>query len=325
MNALLRFILVAASWCPCSEFMEFAGPTARPKRAFLGSRDLLLLATLLVAFAAMGAPSLADCTHRDAMINHQTFPETPDDLRGASVISDVVVVSVRLSADGAVQRAEVKKSSGNARIDNLALAAARSASYAPAMDNCVPVSAEYNFVALFNGLNVTTSLPTISGPSESSVVKPEGGFMAACDEAWLAQDWPAAAIRCDSAATSFAADMDELENRISSQQAALSGPDAVAAQIVSGIHSPNLEALMGSGVAETSVAWTSGFALARSAFAYNMLHRRQRADAQRSRAASLILRAKPATYDAQKNALNAAGLLRWLRSSRFYIDPRPLD
>ncbi len=64
-------------------------------------------------------------------------------------ITGATSVEVRLSATGAIVALRIYRSSGNVLLDQAALRAARSSTYAPQLENCRPVAGSYLFDAEF--------------------------------------------------------------------------------------------------------------------------------------------------------------------------------
>lgn len=75
-------------------------------------------------------------------------PAYPDSAAQAHVYG-TVLIAVTLSETGAVVSTSISKSSGNAALDDAALHAAQTSSYAPDYVNCRPVGGTYIFRAIF--------------------------------------------------------------------------------------------------------------------------------------------------------------------------------
>jgi periplasmic protein TonB len=87
--------------------------------------------------------------NKDAVLTRGVEPEYPEIARQQGAVG-TTQVKVTLTATGGVSAATVYKSSGNAALDNAAVAAARASSYAPETENCAPIAGSYLFRADFN-------------------------------------------------------------------------------------------------------------------------------------------------------------------------------
>jgi protein TonB len=87
--------------------------------------------------------------NKDAATTRAVDPEFPEIARQQGAVG-TTQVKVSLSATGSVVSVAVYKSSGNAALDQSALAAARASSYSPEVENCVGVAGSYLFRADFN-------------------------------------------------------------------------------------------------------------------------------------------------------------------------------
>lgn len=95
--------------------------------------------------------SAAPCTKGDvpvAVTQSPAAPEIPAAARGAAT-NGIARVRVTLDAAGAVQKALVVESTGNAALDLAAVSMARAAQYSPALHDCKPVAADYTFSVRF--------------------------------------------------------------------------------------------------------------------------------------------------------------------------------
>jgi TonB family protein len=98
---------------------------------------------------AVATTSTRPCEKPDAPAGLAATPqpqEIPADARAAGT-NGTTTVSVHLRADGGVDAAAIAGSSGNASLDLVALAMARSAEYVPAYKACKGVAADYAFIA----------------------------------------------------------------------------------------------------------------------------------------------------------------------------------
>lgn len=98
----------------------------------------MVLATLGDARAdAIAAPPL-NCAHSvvEAIVRNPVSPIYPD-AAPAGIATVKVFVNVTVNADSSVSSAVITKSSGNAAIDQAAILAARTSTYAPKFINCV--------------------------------------------------------------------------------------------------------------------------------------------------------------------------------------------
>ena len=108
-------------------------------------------ATAPPTVAPSASPTPLPCTKGDvapALAASPAPPEIPAAARGAGT-NGTARVRVTLDAGGAVQRAIVVDSSGNASLDLVAIAMARGAKYSPALHECKPVAADYTFAVRF--------------------------------------------------------------------------------------------------------------------------------------------------------------------------------
>lgn len=114
---------------------------------------LFLITTLALQALGLGpagaSPShavvAAACAHPnvDASVKNAVAPNLPNDPK----LEAVVDVAVTVGPSGKVLSTKVTHSSGNAKIDNAVVRAARESTYSPKIVNCVPVQGGYTFHA----------------------------------------------------------------------------------------------------------------------------------------------------------------------------------
>lgn len=126
---------------------------------------IVLFAILTLAFQALspasataGYPSMvhvdgpalvaAACTDPNASATI-TKPAMPNIPHSAAPLRGFVNVLVTIASNGAVSKAVVDHSSGNAQVDAAVLKAATTSTYSPALKNCKPVAGAYTFHAEF--------------------------------------------------------------------------------------------------------------------------------------------------------------------------------
>ena len=63
--------------------------------------------------------------------------------------SGIALIKVQVDETGAIAGAAVAQSSGNPGLDDVALSMARSARYAPALQNCKPIPSTYTYSIKF--------------------------------------------------------------------------------------------------------------------------------------------------------------------------------
>lgn len=92
------------------------------------------------------------CANRDqqAQVVRAVSPEYPTQAIDNGLSQRIVLVLVTVNARGYVSNATVNKSSGDVFFDQSAVRAARDSIYAPAIVNCVAVTRNYIFKAVFN-------------------------------------------------------------------------------------------------------------------------------------------------------------------------------
>lgn len=111
-------------------------------------------ATPLPVVAATVAPSAtpaSGCPSPNAQAAVVTTPSPPDiapDARAAGT-SGTALVRVELDTAGSVVRTSVSQSTGNTSLDLVAVSMARDARYSPALHDCKPIAAAYDFSVKF--------------------------------------------------------------------------------------------------------------------------------------------------------------------------------
>lgn len=73
----------------------------------------------------------------------------PTEYLGEITQPTTVLVAVAIDGDGSVLSTKIYKSSGNAKLDNAAITAARRSTYSPKVADCNPTRADYLFRVLF--------------------------------------------------------------------------------------------------------------------------------------------------------------------------------
>lgn len=122
---------------------------------------LLLRVTVFAALYAMPLDAQAqqpspvpsascDRPYQSATVVKPVTPEYLASARGLDLRPVTVVMEVTVDASGKATRAVIRRSSGNADIDDSALRAARASTYASKVFDCVPVEGTYIFRAQFN-------------------------------------------------------------------------------------------------------------------------------------------------------------------------------
>jgi protein TonB len=84
----------------------------------------------------------------DAMLTRTVQPKYPENAREQGA-TGTVQVKVSLNPSGGVISTSIYKSSGNAELDQAALAAAHESTYNPEIEDCQPVAGTYLFRAGF--------------------------------------------------------------------------------------------------------------------------------------------------------------------------------
>jgi len=87
--------------------------------------------------------------HMDARITRVVEPDYPNSAREQGA-TGTVLVKVSLNPSGGVKSTSIYKSSGNAELDQAALAAAHESTYSPEVEDCQPVGGTYLFRASFS-------------------------------------------------------------------------------------------------------------------------------------------------------------------------------
>jgi len=108
-------------------------------------------APVAAATTAPSATPASGCTQPNASAAVVATPAPPDiapDAR-ADGTSGTALVRVDLDASGTVLKTSVSQSSGNASLDLVAVGMARDARYSPALHQCKPIAAAYDFSVKF--------------------------------------------------------------------------------------------------------------------------------------------------------------------------------
>jgi len=110
---------------------------------------------LAIFFALTSAPAAPtphpSCAspYRAARVVKAVSPAYPESARKLGLGPVTVLVAITINADGTLKAASIKKSSGNAAIDQAALTATRASTYAPKIVNCIATASSYVFSADF--------------------------------------------------------------------------------------------------------------------------------------------------------------------------------
>jgi periplasmic protein TonB len=105
----------------------------------------------VVATAAPTATTASGCSQPNANAAVVATPSPPDiapDAR-AEGTSGTALVHVELDPSGTVTRTSVTQSSGNSSLDLVAVGMARESHYSPALHDCKPIAAAYDFSVKF--------------------------------------------------------------------------------------------------------------------------------------------------------------------------------
>jgi TonB family protein len=89
----------------------------------------------------ISAPLRCVASTREAKVTTPVAPDLPADIHGPLE----AVVKVTVAADGSVKNVSVYRSSGNVRVDEAMLTAAKQATYSPKIVNCTAVEGDYLF------------------------------------------------------------------------------------------------------------------------------------------------------------------------------------
>jgi TonB family protein len=128
-----------------------SAPTSKPTPATSNPTPATSNSTPMASNANPASPTPPPCArpHMDALITRVVEPDYPKSAREQGV-TGTVLVRVSLDPSGGVMSTSIYKSSGNAELDQAALAAAHESTYSPEIEDCQPVRGTYLFRASFS-------------------------------------------------------------------------------------------------------------------------------------------------------------------------------